>query len=144
MSFKLTFAINISVHISLIVLGFIGATLCCELGGVLGSHKIFVGLFINILRVPQTFFDVTPQGRILDRLANDIYILDTVIPPNIRVCCTLLFRVGWRKSWKSLQIKIKLICILILTLHKKIKTKTNLKKCSKLAWYQWSMHECCL
>ncbi|XP_065356725.1 multidrug resistance-associated protein 1 isoform X5 [Calliphora vicina] len=75
------------------VLSFIGATLCCELGGLLGSHKMFTTLFLSIMRVPQSFFDTTPQGRVLDRLANDVYVLDIIIPPTIRVCCSQMFRV---------------------------------------------------
>lgn len=73
-----------------------GATLSCELGALLGAHKLFTQLFVGIMRAPQWFFDITPTGRVLDRLSNDIYILDLLLPQNLRVCCQQLFRVRFK------------------------------------------------
>jgi len=45
------------------------------------------------LHAPQAYFDIKPRARILDRLANDIYKLDVVLPELIRVFNSQVFRV---------------------------------------------------
>lgn len=71
-----------------------GSTLSCEFGALLASHKLFSQVFLQVLKAPQEFYDVIPKWRILDRLANDVYILDLEMPPNIRKCFLQTFRVG--------------------------------------------------
>ena len=47
------------------------------LGGVFVSTVIHKRLLVNILRLPMSFFDTTPSGRILNRFSKDI---DETIP----------------------------------------------------------------
>lgn len=54
---------------------------------------MFVFLLSRIMHAPQSFFDIKPRARILDRLANDIYKLDLVLPELIRVFNSQVFRV---------------------------------------------------
>ncbi|XP_055852937.1 multidrug resistance-associated protein 1 isoform X5 [Episyrphus balteatus] len=60
------------------------AALAIELGSVMSASRIFRKLFQRIIRAPSWFFDIIPKGRILDRLANDVYFIDSILPPNVR------------------------------------------------------------
>lgn len=75
------------------VLTYIGAAMGVELGALLGSKYIFVKLFKQIIRAPQSFFDIKPKGRILDRLSNDIYVMDVLLPQNLRGAISQFYRV---------------------------------------------------
>ncbi|XP_039496055.1 multidrug resistance-associated protein 1 isoform X11 [Drosophila santomea] len=75
------------------VLSYIGSVVIVYLGALIGTRKIFIQLFGHILHAPQAFFDIKPRARILDRLANDIYKLDVVLPELIRVFNSQVFRV---------------------------------------------------
>ena len=50
------------------------------MGGVFGATLIHKRLLVNILRLPMSFFDTTPSGRILNRFSKDIYTIDETIP----------------------------------------------------------------
>ncbi|ORZ34573.1 P-loop containing nucleoside triphosphate hydrolase protein [Catenaria anguillulae PL171] len=45
-----------------------------------GARNTMAGMLDNILRVPMSFFDTTPSGRILNRFTADIKQVDTMIP----------------------------------------------------------------
>ena len=53
------------------------------LGGILASVEIHMKLLKNILRLPMSFFDTTPSGRILNRFSKDIYTIDELIPRSV-------------------------------------------------------------
>ncbi|KRF85624.1 multidrug resistance-associated protein 1 isoform X12 [Drosophila virilis] len=75
------------------VISNIAAVLIVYIGGLIGAQKLFCLLFRRILGAPQSFFDIQPRARILDRLANDVYKLDMVLPELLRVFNSQAFRV---------------------------------------------------
>uniref|UniRef100_A0A8B9TSD4 Multidrug resistance-associated protein 1 n=1 Tax=Anas platyrhynchos TaxID=8839 RepID=A0A8B9TSD4_ANAPL len=55
-----------------------------ECGDTGSAHLSDVRLLSNILRVPMSFFDTTPTGRIVNRFAKDIFTVDETIPMSFR------------------------------------------------------------
>uniref|UniRef100_A0A8B9BKX5 ATP binding cassette subfamily C member 2 n=1 Tax=Anser brachyrhynchus TaxID=132585 RepID=A0A8B9BKX5_9AVES len=60
------------------------ATILCAHGAVQASRIMHQRLLSNILRVPMSFFDTTPTGRIVNRFAKDIFTVDETIPMSFR------------------------------------------------------------
>ncbi|KAI3782932.1 hypothetical protein L2E82_12991 [Cichorium intybus] len=48
--------------------------------GLAAAQKLFVKMLTNIFRAPMSFFDSTPQGRILNRVSVDQSVVDLDIP----------------------------------------------------------------
>uniref|UniRef100_A0A8C3P3N9 Uncharacterized protein n=1 Tax=Chrysemys picta bellii TaxID=8478 RepID=A0A8C3P3N9_CHRPI len=53
-------------------------------GTIRASRMLHQQLLSNILRVPMSFFDTTPTGRIVNRFAKDIFTVDETIPMSFR------------------------------------------------------------
>uniref|UniRef100_A0A8C3CER0 ABC-type glutathione-S-conjugate transporter n=1 Tax=Cairina moschata TaxID=8855 RepID=A0A8C3CER0_CAIMO len=53
------------------------------MGGINAARTLHTALLENKLRTPQSFYDTTPTGRIINRFSKDIYVIDEVIPPTI-------------------------------------------------------------
>ncbi|XP_076064714.1 multidrug-Resistance like Protein 1 isoform X2 [Oratosquilla oratoria] len=69
----------------------IGQALCTLLasfivtrGTVIASKILHKGLLANVLKSPMSFFDTTPTGRLVNRFAKDIDIVDLLLPMNLR------------------------------------------------------------
>uniref|UniRef100_A0A8C9FEP8 MRP2 protein n=1 Tax=Pavo cristatus TaxID=9049 RepID=A0A8C9FEP8_PAVCR len=60
------------------------ATILSSHGAVQASRIVHEQLLSNILRVPMSFFDTTPTGRIVNRFAKDIFTVDETIPMSFR------------------------------------------------------------
>ncbi|KNE72605.1 hypothetical protein AMAG_17047 [Allomyces macrogynus ATCC 38327] len=56
------------------------------------ARKTMVNLLDRIFRVPLSFFDLTPSGRILNRFSNDQKQVDTNIPAMFNQCVFLVFQ----------------------------------------------------
>ncbi|GAB9470861.1 Atp-binding protein [Globisporangium polare] len=50
------------------------------LGSLHASRLMFNDLLSRVLRAPISFFDTTPQGRIVNRMSKDVYTVDESIP----------------------------------------------------------------
>ncbi|XP_010213933.1 PREDICTED: canalicular multispecific organic anion transporter 2 isoform X2 [Tinamus guttatus] len=53
------------------------------MGGIKAARTLHAGLLENKFHTPQSFYDTTPTGRIINRFSKDIYVIDEVIPPTI-------------------------------------------------------------
>ena len=72
----LYFALGLSASFML-VLQVLFAWVYC---GIRSARVLHVQLLNNVLRLPQSFFDSTPLGRILNRFSKDQYTVDEVLP----------------------------------------------------------------
>ena len=52
-------------------------------GALRASRQLHASLLYNGFRSPMSFYDSTPTGRIMNRFARDIEVIDTMIPRNI-------------------------------------------------------------
>nr|CAD7396332.1 unnamed protein product [Timema cristinae] len=77
---------------SMQVIGAVLATLATSIGSVKASKYLHNSLLRNVLRLPQTLFDTTPTGRILNRFSLDINVLDDTFPMVLRICVPQIFR----------------------------------------------------
>lgn len=63
------------------------ASFCCDLAPQLGcwlaARQMHLVMLHGVMRVPLTFFDTTPTGRIISRFAKDVDVLDTSLPQQI-------------------------------------------------------------
>uniref|UniRef100_A0A8C3M273 Canalicular multispecific organic anion transporter 2 n=1 Tax=Chrysolophus pictus TaxID=9089 RepID=A0A8C3M273_CHRPC len=53
------------------------------MGGINAARKLHMALLENKFHTPQSFYDTTPTGRIINRFSKDIFVIDEVIPPTI-------------------------------------------------------------
>uniref|UniRef100_A0A8C3NY64 Canalicular multispecific organic anion transporter 2 n=2 Tax=Cyanoderma ruficeps TaxID=181631 RepID=A0A8C3NY64_9PASS len=53
------------------------------MGGIKAARSLHAALLENKFHTPQSFYDTTPTGRIINRFSKDIYVIDEVIPPTI-------------------------------------------------------------
>ncbi|XP_061228390.1 ATP-binding cassette sub-family C member 2 isoform X2 [Neopsephotus bourkii] len=60
------------------------ATILSAYGAMRASRVMHQQLLSNILRVPMSFYDTTPTGRIVNRFAKDIFTIDETIPMSFR------------------------------------------------------------
>lgn len=60
-------------------------------GSVQAARLLHAALLHNKIRSPQSFFDTTPSGRILNRFSKDIYVIDEVLAPTILTLFNSLF-----------------------------------------------------
>ena len=69
------------------------ASLFLYISTLTGANKLHYVMLSNVLRSPMSFFDTTPQGRILNRFGKDVDVLDSTMPMIIRGWITCLLGV---------------------------------------------------
>lgn len=88
--------IFLSPKMKLFSVSFVGvATLTLLVGCVNASLNLHGILLRHLMRNPMEFFDVTPLGRIVNRIAKDIDIVDNVLPMTFRMFLTGLCVVNY-------------------------------------------------
>ncbi|XP_033468170.2 ATP-binding cassette sub-family C member 3 isoform X2 [Epinephelus lanceolatus] len=53
------------------------------MGNIGAAKKLHHNLLTNKLHTPQSFFDTTPIGRVINRFSKDIYIIDEALPATV-------------------------------------------------------------
>lgn len=59
-------------------------SLLVAISGLRASRKIHDQVLTHIVKVPMTFFDTTPTGRILNRFSNDTDSIDSKLPDTLQ------------------------------------------------------------
>ncbi|KAG8445986.1 hypothetical protein GDO86_013747 [Hymenochirus boettgeri] len=61
------------------------------IAGIGAARTLHSALLDNKMHTPQSFYDTTPIGRIINRFSKDIYVIDEVIPPTILMFLATFF-----------------------------------------------------
>uniref|UniRef100_A0A7I4YK36 Multidrug resistance-associated protein 1 n=1 Tax=Haemonchus contortus TaxID=6289 RepID=A0A7I4YK36_HAECO len=74
-------------------LSFLSSLVFLAFAGLSASYNLHFPLLHNLLRSPMSFFDTTPLGRILNRCAKDIEVVDMLLPMNLRYLAMCILQV---------------------------------------------------
>ncbi|XP_063223005.1 ATP-binding cassette sub-family C member 3-like [Bacillus rossius redtenbacheri] len=72
--------------------GAVLGTLAISLGTLHAAKVLHASMLANIMRLPQSLFDTTPSGRILNRFSTDVNVLDLSFPMFMRFCIPYIYR----------------------------------------------------
>nr|XP_046232338.1 ATP-binding cassette sub-family C member 3 isoform X2 [Scatophagus argus] len=61
------------------------------MGNIGAARKLHYNLLINKLHTPQSFFDTTPLGRIINRFSKDVYVIDEALPATVLMLLGTVF-----------------------------------------------------
>ncbi|XP_028843807.1 canalicular multispecific organic anion transporter 2 isoform X2 [Denticeps clupeoides] len=61
------------------------------LGKIKAACKLHLALLDNKMQTPQSFFDTTPIGRLINRFSKDIYVIDEALPSTVLMFLGTLF-----------------------------------------------------
>uniref|UniRef100_A0A3P9KLK6 ATP-binding cassette, sub-family C (CFTR/MRP), member 3 n=1 Tax=Oryzias latipes TaxID=8090 RepID=A0A3P9KLK6_ORYLA len=53
------------------------------MGNISAARRLHANLLTNKLHTPQSFFDTTPIGRIINRFSKDVYVIDEALPSTV-------------------------------------------------------------
>uniref|UniRef100_A0AAX7T614 ATP-binding cassette, sub-family C (CFTR/MRP), member 3 n=1 Tax=Astatotilapia calliptera TaxID=8154 RepID=A0AAX7T614_ASTCA len=59
------------------------ASFTLAMGNIGAAKKLHFNLLTNKFHTPQSFFDTTPIGRIINRFSKDIYVIDEALPSTV-------------------------------------------------------------
>lgn len=65
-----------------------------SLGTIFAANILHTTLLVSVMRLPMTFFDTTPLGRILNRFSKDQDVLDNVIGHSVRMLLAMTLNVS--------------------------------------------------
>ncbi|TMS22599.1 Canalicular multispecific organic anion transporter 2 [Larimichthys crocea] len=60
-------------------------------GNIAAAKKLHCNLLANKLHTPQSFFDTTPIGRIINRFSKDVYVIDEALPATVLMLLGTVF-----------------------------------------------------
>ncbi|KAL1397170.1 hypothetical protein pipiens_009960 [Culex pipiens pipiens] len=69
------------------------ASITLALGCLKAANKMHNNLLESTMRMPMSFFDTTPQGRIMNRFSKDVDVADNTLPQSIRMWLMMFFNV---------------------------------------------------
>jgi ATP-binding cassette, subfamily C (CFTR/MRP), member 1 len=72
---------------------FVIAALALALGAIYASIEMHTNLLVYVIHWPMALFDVTPIGRVLNRFAKDVDVVDNTLPMLIRSWISSFFSV---------------------------------------------------
>uniref|UniRef100_A0A1Q3FWR2 ABC-type glutathione-S-conjugate transporter n=2 Tax=Culex tarsalis TaxID=7177 RepID=A0A1Q3FWR2_CULTA len=75
------------------VLTTFAASISFALGALQASQQMHVILLRHVLRWPMELFDTTPLGRVLNRFAKEVDVIDNTLPSVLRACLAMIFGV---------------------------------------------------
>ncbi|KAG0256041.1 hypothetical protein DFQ27_005933 [Actinomortierella ambigua] len=80
--FNLTMFLIVFALLSLayILMSMMSLWMCFAVGRVRAAEVIHSTMLHNVLRLPMSFFDTTPMGRIINRFSSDLYSIDEHLP----------------------------------------------------------------
>uniref|UniRef100_G3NR61 ATP-binding cassette, sub-family C (CFTR/MRP), member 3 n=1 Tax=Gasterosteus aculeatus aculeatus TaxID=481459 RepID=G3NR61_GASAC len=61
------------------------------MGNIGAARKLHANLLTNKFHTPQSFYDTTPLGRIINRFSKDIYIIDEALPSTVLMFLATFF-----------------------------------------------------
>ena len=91
-----------------------GGSLFLTVANVLASNRLHHLLSISIIHAPLAFFDRTPIGRIVNRFASDVFIMDTIIARTIAMSLNTVIGVVSTVAVISLVTPVFLVAIIFL------------------------------
>ncbi|XP_072313058.1 ATP-binding cassette sub-family C member 3 isoform X4 [Eucyclogobius newberryi] len=59
------------------------SSLTLYMGNIGAARKLHLNLVTNKLHTPQSFYDTTPIGRIINRFSKDVYVIDEALPATV-------------------------------------------------------------
>jgi len=62
--------------------------------GIRASRVIYLVLLANVLHLPMSFYDTTPQGRVLNIMSADMADIDYVVPFTLRSMINVVLQAG--------------------------------------------------
>ncbi|XP_062705317.1 multidrug resistance-associated protein 1-like [Aedes albopictus] len=71
----------------------LGASIVLALGCLKAANTMHNNLLESTMRMPMSFFDTTPQGRIMNRFSKDVDVADNTLPQSIRMWLMMFFNV---------------------------------------------------
>ncbi|KAK7918825.1 hypothetical protein WMY93_010109 [Mugilogobius chulae] len=67
------------------------SSLTLYMGNIGAARKLHLNLVTNKMHTPQSFYDTTPIGRIINRFSKDVYVIDEALPSTVLMFLATFF-----------------------------------------------------